>query len=165
MASTISAATLTVKITESILLNGSEQGSTNTLSIGSISQVYKRIVSCPASQDTRVVDFHSEVNDAILTPLDLQHVKYIRLTNLDDSISITINLQIETVGDDSAADMTTAISVGPGQSFIMGTTHEGIATADNSATAIGSASLKDLESIIVHPGGSVGDVELFVASS
>ena len=92
MASTISAATLTVKITESILLNGSEQGSTNTLSIGSIGQVYKRIVSWPASQDTRVVDFHSEVNDATLTPLDLQHVKYIRLTNLDDSISITINL-------------------------------------------------------------------------
>ena len=68
MASTISAATLTVKITESILLNGSEQGSTNTLSIGSISQVYKRIVSCPASQETKVVDFHSEVNDATLTP-------------------------------------------------------------------------------------------------
>jgi hypothetical protein len=165
MASTISAATLTVKITESILLNGSEQGSTNTLSIGSISQVYKRIVSCPASAETRIVDFHGDVNDAILTPLDLQQVKYIRLTNLDDSISITINLQIETVGDDSAADMTTAILVGPGQSFIMGTPDDAIATADNTATAISSTNLKDLESIIVHPGGSVGDVEIFVAST
>jgi hypothetical protein len=47
----------------------------------------------------------------------------------------------------------------------MGTPDDAIATADNTATAISSTNLKDLESIIVHPGGSVGDVEIFVASS
>ena len=82
---------------------------------------------------------------------------------MDDSISITINLQIETVGDDSAADMITAILVGPGQSFIMGTPDDAIATADNSASVI--TTLKDLESIIVSPGSTAVDVELFVASS
>tara|TARA_X000001388_G_C2209099_1_gene114420 strand:- start:344 stop:835 length:492 start_codon:yes stop_codon:yes gene_type:complete len=163
MASTISAATLTVKITESILLNGSEQGSTNTLSVGSISQVYKRIVSCPANAETRVVDFHSAVSDATLTPLDVHDVKYIRLTNLDDSVSITISLQIDVGEDDTAADASSSILVGPGQSFIMGTPHDAIGADDDAAGLV--TDLVDLESIIVQPGSSAVDVELFVASS
>ena len=45
MASTITAATMTVTITESISLNGADQGATNTLSIASINEVVKRIVT------------------------------------------------------------------------------------------------------------------------
>ena len=44
MASTITASTLKVTIREDIKLNGVEQGSTNTLDIASISEIYKRIV-------------------------------------------------------------------------------------------------------------------------
>ena len=46
MASTISAATLTVTITEAVTLNGYDQGSSNSLSIASINEVMKRIVTC-----------------------------------------------------------------------------------------------------------------------
>ena len=52
MASTISAATMTVEITEKIILNGRDQGATNKLSISSIKDVSKRIVTVPASGDT-----------------------------------------------------------------------------------------------------------------
>ena len=45
MASTISSATLTVTTTESITLNGSNMGATNTLSVASINEVNQRIVS------------------------------------------------------------------------------------------------------------------------
>ena len=45
MTSTVSAATLTVTLTESITLNGDDHGSTNTLEIGSINEVMKRIVT------------------------------------------------------------------------------------------------------------------------
>ena len=54
MASTITAATLTVTHTESISLNGSSQGASNSFSIASINEVSKRIVRCPANVDTTI---------------------------------------------------------------------------------------------------------------
>ena len=50
MATTISNATLTVTLTESVSLNGIEQGATNTLTIANIDEVSKRIVSVPTSE-------------------------------------------------------------------------------------------------------------------
>mgnify|MGYP003127187642 CR=1 FL=1 len=52
MSSTIGSATLTVKVTESISLNGSEQGATNTMTISSVNEISKRIVSVPQSEVT-----------------------------------------------------------------------------------------------------------------
>jgi hypothetical protein len=72
MATTITPSTLTVKITESISLNGRNQGSSNTLSIDSINEVYKRIVSCPANSETTIAHFHSSVADGTLSPLDME---------------------------------------------------------------------------------------------
>ena len=43
-------ATLNVTHTESLTLNGQEQGSTNTLAITGINNVDKRIVSVPTSE-------------------------------------------------------------------------------------------------------------------
>ena len=43
MASTITAGTLKVTLTEQIILNGRDQGSKNTLSISSIKDVFKRM--------------------------------------------------------------------------------------------------------------------------
>ena len=54
MASSITAKTLKVTINESISLNGTEQGGTNTLNISSITDVFKRIVTCTADQTTIV---------------------------------------------------------------------------------------------------------------
>ena len=45
MATTLSAATMTVSITESISLNGKNQGGTSTVSIPDIKSVYKRIIT------------------------------------------------------------------------------------------------------------------------
>ena len=44
MTTTLTAATLTVELKETIDLNGMEQGSTNTLTIGSVAEIFKRIV-------------------------------------------------------------------------------------------------------------------------
>ena len=57
MASTITAATLTVRVVESISLNGSAQGASNSFTIDSINEIFKRIVTCPANQDTTVATF------------------------------------------------------------------------------------------------------------
>ena len=47
MATTITAATLTVTLTEAISLNGYDQGAKNVLAISSIGEVYKRILTIP----------------------------------------------------------------------------------------------------------------------
>ena len=51
MSSTITPATLTVKITETISLNGSAQGATNTLTIASINEIFKQIVTCTTDRN------------------------------------------------------------------------------------------------------------------
>ena len=165
MASTITASALTVTITESITLNGSSQGGTNTLSIAGVDEVYKRIITCPANSETRIVDFHSSVADAILTPLDVQDVVYIRVTKLDDTNSLTLSLQIDVGEDDSAADESASLLIEAGKSFIMGVPNDGIGssgTGDTGANLV--TDLVDLESLVVFTGGAAIDVEVFIAS-
>ena len=50
MTSTLTAATLTVKITESIDLNGKDQGGSTTLSLSSINEISKRIVTVTTTE-------------------------------------------------------------------------------------------------------------------
>ena len=165
MASTITAATLRVNITEDIILNGKNQGGTNILSIASVNEIYKRIVTCPANVDTTI--FRSGVTvDVTDSSMDVQDVKYIRLTNLDDSNSVNINLQIditESGSGASAVNETATILLEAGHSFIMGTSHDSIAVYATDGSV--QTTLHDLESILVDPGSNAVDVEIFAASS
>ena len=163
MASTITAATMTVTLNESIVLNGKQQGGSQTLSIGSINEVYKRIITCPASQDTTVAMFKSVVSDNVqFLALDIQDTKYMRVTNLDDTNSVNLSFQIDAGEDDSAADESGTILLAAGHSFIMGTAHDSVAVSDANATIV--TTLHDLESLLVDPGGNAVDIEVFVAS-
>ena len=165
MASTITASTMTVTVTESIALNGKDQGASSALSIASITEVLKRIVACPANVDTTV--FRSGVTvDVTDSSMDVQDVKYIRLTNLDNADSINVNLQVdvtESGSGASAVNETATLLLAAGHSFIMGTSHDSIAVydADGSVQTV----LHDLESILVDPGSNAIDVEILVASA
>ena len=165
MASTITAAAMTVTITESISLNGSSQGSTNSFSIASVNEVAKRIVRCPANVDTTV--FRSGVTvDVTDSSMDVQDVKYIRLTNLDGAESINVNLQIdvtESGSGASAVNETATILLEAGHSFVMGTSHDSIAVYDADGSV--QTTLHDLESILIDPGTNAIDIEIFVAST
>ena len=81
MASTITAATMTVTISESITLNGKNQGGTQTLSIPSIATVSRRIVDVPTSEVT-IASMSTAVAAGTFVEGD---VRYIRITNLDDT--------------------------------------------------------------------------------
>ena len=162
MATTITPATLTVTHTESVNLNGQEQGSTNSFTIGSVNEVFKRIVTCPANSETTVVVFHSSVADAALAPLDIQDVRYIRISNKDASEACTISLQIDVGEDDTSADTSGSIRLQPKQSFIMGNPEDGVAVSDANANLV--TDLVDLESIVVFTASNTVDVEVFVAS-
>ena len=153
--------TLTVTHTETLTLNGSAEGKTNTQTITGINDVYKRIVTCINDVDTTLVTFRAAVNTAD-SAMDIELVKYIRITNLDSADPLHLSLQVDTGTD--GADHQASIHVAAGQTFIMGKTDEGIAVSDGDSNV--DTTLNDLESIIAHPtGGDSLQVEVFIASA
>ena len=156
-------ATLTSTITESISLNGADRGSTNTLSVASVTQVFHRIVTCPTGQDTTVATFASTADDsAVSGSLDVEDVKYIRVTNLDSSNPVNLSLQIDAGEDNSAADESATILLAAGRSFIMGAASDGVAVSDTDATIV--TALHNLESLLIDPVSNNVTVEVFIAS-
>ena len=162
MASTITAATMKVKIIEEISLNGKDQGGITELSIASVNEVFKRIVTCAANAETTLAHFHSSVADGTLAPLDIDDGRYIRVTNLDNTTSVTLSLQSDVGEDDSAADESASLLLEAGKSFIMGSPNDGIGISDANANLV--TDLVDLESLVVFTGSDAIDVEIFIAS-
>ena len=117
-------ATLKVRIQEDILLDNQDYGSKRVFEISSIVNITKKIVSIASDDDATVLVFKSTtaISDSAL---DLQNVKYIRITNLDDTNALGVIL--EDTGGDVAA-----ITVPADMSFIL-------TSADIEANAGGSA--------------------------
>jgi hypothetical protein len=157
------AGTLTCKVSESIILDNQDYSSKRVLTVSSINEIFKRIVSCPANNETTLVHFHSSVADGTLSPVDVDDVKYIRVTNLDSKNSLTLSLQSDVGEDDSAADESASLLVEAGRSFVMGSPNDGIGISDTNANLV--TDLVDLESLVVQPGSNAINVEIFIAST
>ena len=163
-------ATLTVTITETLPdYNGVDNDLTltNALTIASVNDVYHRIVTCPDDVPLSLATFKSTVGVAVSEQLmDIELVKYIRVTNLDGSNPVILNLLIDSTEDDSAAEMGASIEIEAGKSFIMGSPHESILVDDDAATVnISNVALVDLRSIHVDPVSEAVKVEVFIASA
>ena len=154
-------ADLTVTLTESVTLNGVDQGATTSLTVASVVETFKRIVACPT--DTTIATFRSTVSDGSLSDgaLDVEDVRYIRVTNLDSTNPVNLSLQVDAGEDDSAADESATILLEAGKSFIMGSPSDGIAVSDANATIV--TALHNLESILVDPLSNEVAVEVFIA--
>ena len=158
-------ANLTVTHTESITLNGQDFGNTNVFSITGINNIYKRIVTCPADVDTTILRTGVTV-DVTDSSMDVQNVKYIRVTNLDGSNSVNLNLQIDTTESGSGASAvneTATILLAAGESFVMGTSHDSIAAYDADGSV--QTTLHDLDSILIDPSANEVKLEVIAAST
>jgi len=154
-------ATLKVKIQEDIILDNQDYGSKRVLEIGSIDEISKRIVTVPANGDTVVASFKSATSVAD-GAFDIQDVKYIRLTNLDSSNSVNLNLMIDDDEDDAAHSESARIVLEAGKSFIMGSPHDSVAVF---ASTVVDTNLYDLESIMIDSGTNAVNVEVIIASA
>tara|TARA_R100000700_G_C3146597_1_gene126668 strand:+ start:596 stop:1063 length:468 start_codon:yes stop_codon:yes gene_type:complete len=152
-------ANLTVTLTESVTLNGSVRGSTNQLTITGIEQVMERIVTIPADNDTTVLLTKATVSSSD-SAIDMQDTKYIRVTNLDSTNSVTLSMQIDADENNNDADESVSILLEAGKTFMMGTPHDSIGVLDSSNTLTAT---HDLESILVDSGSNTVKLELFVA--
>jgi len=160
-------ATLTVTITETLPdYNGVDNDLTltNELTVSGVDDVYHRIITCPDDVPVTVASFHATTGTSDAS-LDVENVKYIRVTNLEASNPVILDLQIDTAENDSAAADQGAILLEAGKSFIMGSVSDGIVVNSAAATPITAlSSLVNLESIIVDPLSEVCKVEVFIAS-
>jgi hypothetical protein len=154
MASTLTAATLTITLTESISINGQEKGSTNELTIGSVTEVSQRIVNVPTSEVT-VLAMGTAVASGQFVEGD---VRYIRITNKDDTNHVTLTFKNE--NDDEFA-----IKLDYGQSFIYnGDLSGGVVDTMDGIDGTGlTLSLADLVNITALADTAAVDLELFVA--
>jgi len=158
MATTLSAATMTVSITESITLNGKNQGGTSTLSISSIAEISKRILTITTNEAT-IATFSGAV--ASSGHYNDSAVRYMRFTNKDDTNFITLTFTNE--GNDEVA-----IKLDAGNSFIWAADNDGgmvdVFNATENADAASDTALGDLRTIQADASASTVDLEMFIAS-
>lgn len=155
MSSTITAADLTVTITESITLDEKDYGVTNAFVVEDVNEVYTRIVNVPTSQ-TALFTFSSTVGAGNMIPGTTQ---YFRITNKDDTnyVELVIN---------GASNNSVAFRLEAGSSFLFGDVGaDGTVTMidANDSAAITSATFVNLESIKAKANGAAVDLELFAA--
>jgi hypothetical protein len=88
MASTIVNASLSVAITEAVTLNGKSYGNINNLTVANVNEVDQRIMTVPTSEIT-VVNYGAA---AAAGTFVRSNVKYLRITNKDDTNFISLHI-------------------------------------------------------------------------
>ena len=158
MASTLSSATMTVRVVESIKLNGTEQGAINTKTFASINEISKRIMTITTTEAT-IATFSAAVASA--GHYVAANVRYMRFTNKDNTNYITLTFRNQ--DNDEAA-----IKLDSGQSFIWNADNDGglvdVLNATQDADAASDTALGDLTNIQADANGSSCDLEMFIAS-
>ena len=146
-------ATLTTTLSETITLNGSLRGSTNSVTTTDINDVFERIVTCAHSQTTTVATFAASPHTSA-GAIDVDRTKYIRVTNLD--VDAEIELAIVTTASNYQVTITA------GNSHILS---QGAAIALGEADVSPSfGTMEDIVSLQVKPVGASYNprVEVFV---
>jgi len=147
-------ADLTTTLSESVTLNGAVRGTTNTVTTTGINNVYERIVTCTHSQETTLVAFNTNSYGAVVQ-LDKEDVRYIRITNLNATISV----EIAVVG----AATLYQVTLKAGQSHILGAADNIMLAEADTTPSFGT--MAALQNIMVKPVGTTNvDLEVFVAS-
>jgi len=151
MATTVSATSLTVAITETISLNGIARGSGTTATIASIGEVSNRIMSIThATNGTEIIAVSAAKG---IGTYDKAAVKYLRITNLDDT-----NFVILQFTDSSTHHW--ELKLEAGKSLMLGDT----SSIDDEAD-IDSFSASAIAKIIGKADTAAVDIEIFIAST
>ena len=158
MASTITAATMKVTVTENITLNGRQQGSTNTTSIASINEISKRILTITTTESV-IATFSAAVASA--GHFVAASVRYMRFTNKDDTNFITLTFRNQDNDE-------VAIKLDAGQSLIFnGDNDNGMSAVFNAtqdADAASDTAFGSLTNIQADANTGSCDLEMFIAS-
>ena len=158
MASTLSSATMTVRVVESIKLNGTEQGAINTKTITGINEISKRIITITTTESTIATFSAATASAGHYIAAD---VRYIRFTNKDDTNFITLTFRNQDNDE-------VAIKLDAGQSFIWnGDNSNGMSAVFNAtqdADAASDTAFGSLTNIQADANSDSCDLEMLIAS-
>ena len=163
----MAAVTLKVKIQEDIILNNQDYSSKRTLEIENVNEIVKRVVTA-STTESGLVGFLSALSNVGVTAnkvgylagmFDDGDVRYMRITNLDDSNHITLTFR-----DEDNTEY--RIKVDAGHSYIYpGDNSDGVVDTMKAGGSALSSGLSDLVDITIDADTSACDVEVFVASA
>jgi hypothetical protein len=152
MATTLNDAKLTIRVSEEITLNGRALGNTNKQEISWINEISERIVTIPTNQVT-ILSASSGVGAGTFLS---SSIKYIRLTNLDDSNFVRLTFASGSTGVSNTADFKLEA-----QRTMMFTN----TAFSGSATNLAFGSFNDFTNLKCAADTDSVDVELFVATT
>ena len=145
-------ADLITTLSESVTLNGSVRGSTNTVTTNNVVDVMERIVTCVQSQVTTIATFAAAPYTSA-GAIDVDRTKYIRVTNLSDTE--VVDIAIVTTNTNYQVVLTA------GNSHILCQADTTAIGETDTSPAFGT--LENITSIQIKPRGSPdAQVELFV---
>ena len=158
MATTLSSATMTVRVVESIKLNGTEQGAVNTKAFSGINEISKRILTITTAESV-IATFSAAVASA--GHYVAANVRYMRFTNKDDTNFITLTFRNQDNDE-------VAIKLDAGNSFMWSADNSGgmvdVFNATQDADAASDTALGDLTNIQADANTGSCDLEMFIAS-
>ena len=150
-------ATLKVKIQEDIIIHNQDYSSKRVNEITGVNDVFKRIVSVPANNDVTLVNFQANVGSASYTNIDVDLLKYMRVTNLDSSNSV--NLAV--VGD----SMNFQIVLEAGHSYMLSKADDGMVVEGATDTSPAFSGFEEINKLIVDSASNAVNIEFFLASA
>ena len=158
MATTLSSSTMTVRVVESIKLNGTEQGAINTNTFSGINEISKRILTITTAESV-IATFSAAVASA--GHYVAANVRYMRFTNKDDTNFITLTFRNQDNDE-------VAIKLDAGQSFMWASDNNGgmvdVFNATQDADAASDTALGDLTNIQADANTGSCDLEMIIAS-
>ena len=158
MATTLTAATMTVTVAENITLNGVEQGSANTKTFASINEISKRIITITTTESVIATFSAAAASAGHYVAAD---ARYIRFTNLDDTNFFTLTFRNQDNDE-------MAIKLDAGQSFILnGDNANGMSAVFNAtedADAASDTAFGSLTNVQADANTGSCDLEVFIAS-
>ena len=153
MATKVTPSTLTVRVSESITLNGVSYGGANTFTKSSCGQVDQRIMNVVHDANTEIASFGAaDLKGGVVAA----NLKYFRITNLDDTNFISVIIY------DSGAGIEAALKVEPNSSFFF-TTDDFYANDDSAVDFAGT--LIGAESIYLRADTAACDVEYIIVTT
>jgi hypothetical protein len=148
-------ATLTVTVSESIILQGRNHGTTNTKSITGITGIFKRLLSVDHSAAVAVYTCGTSTKSAG-SAFDSDEIEYVRMTNVGGT---TIDIKIVGTGNDTIWHQLPI-----GASLLL-FDHSASLEAHNADVAYGSRSLADISAVSAISNSSAGKLEVVIADS
>jgi hypothetical protein len=147
MASTVTAATATVQIVESLTLGNVDRGGSHTRTITNVAEADRRVMTVAHSGETDLIELNTNNGQGKFVR---SAIRYIRITNLDDTNHLRVRFK------KSGAE-TADVKVDAGATFMLST-----GSMDVDATASAFSAYVDIDEISAQADTADVDVEYVV---